>query len=215
MAKYEKMGKAIKAAMITNGLQHKDLLSIFIEKKGSPITRGALSHWISGTIKPSEEHLDILCDILNLNPHELFDTEEQIELIYKVTTRAPWYNDAIQLVKDIENCKKSSIYRTIPVDIQSEFKRGQCKVLNTTLSVFGGMRDATLYIDSSIREPGAGLYLISIGDLCDVRELRVNPLSSTPIIYDLNGDGGTEEYIVTHELPLTVLGKVKYMTTKV
>ena len=109
MAKYERMGKAIKAAMITNGLQHKDLLSIFIEKKGSPITRGALSHWISGTIKPSEEHLDILCDILNLNPHELFDTEEQIELIYKVTTRAPWYNDAIQLVKDIENCKKSSI----------------------------------------------------------------------------------------------------------
>ncbi|ENV14223.1 hypothetical protein F965_00466 [Acinetobacter schindleri NIPH 900] len=214
-SKYKKLGIAIKTAMTAAEIRHKDLIELISQKKGEQISKGTLSHWISGKTKPSRENLEILCDILDLNPRDFFIHETGLQLTYKFNSRAPWYDDIQMLIEHLKSGDMSTIYKTIPTDIAYFFEDNTARVLQTQLSIFGSVRDVTLYINQKNTTPSPGYYLIEIGALKGIRELRIHPVTSATIIIDLEGNGGTEEYIVSDDIPLTVLGRAEFVNIRI
>jgi len=213
--KNKKFGMAIKTAMIRADLKHKDLIELIAKRKGVRISKGTLSHWISGKNTPTRENLAILCDILDLNPSDYTMYKSEVKLVYKVNTRAPWYKSVNTLIKHLKSNKKSDIYKVIPSDIAQSFKDDTARILHTELSIFGSMREVTLYIDTSKNEPSAGFYLLEIGAFKGIRELRVDPVTENIIVIDLESRGGTEEYIVHESLPYTIYGRAEFINIKI
>lgn len=229
--KYEVVGKRIKSRMIDHGLRHKDL----VEKIG--VSKGTVTHWINGTSVPTTERLEKLCKLLDIDKSELiagvFDQNngansllQNNKLLNSFTVKVPYFRRIIDCFNYInianeldpmpdENVVKNWETVEIPKAVleESGVDEGNALILKKTSKFLKGYEgDLDLFLDKSVTKAVTnGHYLINFGDLKDIRELTVHPVTGEIKILDLDGTGKLPPTPVSDfNFELIVLAKAFY-----
>lgn len=211
--KYEILGQRIKSKMLEKGLTHKDLVEI------TGVSKGSVSHWISGTSAPTGERLDKLCDALDIDKTELregkFDNlSEKDSLLFTTkplnslnSVKVPLFRKVLDCFHYISNRNEFENmsqfepdgveYTEIPSVVLDNLSVScdDVVILKMTAKSIGGFDSGNidLFLDTSVKNAVQnGRYFIQFGELKGVRQLIVHPVTGEIDILDLNGDGSKE-----------------------
>lgn len=196
-------------------LRHKDIVNYF-ETTTDPVSKSTITHWLSGKVIPKGSRLANLCDALNLDYEDIVSklnniTNESclLEVQSFVNSNSyflPFYKTVGEFVEFVTKTSgdMSQEHQNTQVEIPAIILE---KIIETTevknlhviqsdITISGLIKNSNiqLIVDKSIKDAKKdGHYVVEYGELKDVKQLKVHPVTGSIKIVDLMGTGSSDE----------------------